>query len=231
VTEAPPRASRARILVVEDDESIQLGLRMNLENEGHEVAVAEDGELGLELIKTELWDLVILDIMLPKLNGYELLTTLRRLDIRTPVLVISARTADWDKVAGLDLGAEDYVTKPFSVPELMARVRASLRRNRGSTAVAFGDVSVDPTLREVSRAGAKVDLTATEYNVLWSLVRARGQPLSRAQIFNAVWGPEHHGTHRTIDNFMAQLRTKLEPDPTEPRYLITVRGVGYRLAI
>jgi two-component system, OmpR family, alkaline phosphatase synthesis response regulator PhoP len=224
-------SERARILVVEDDESIQLGLRMNLENEGHEVAVAEDGESGLERIKDELWDLVILDIMLPRLNGYELLGALRRLDIEVPILVLSARSADWDKVMGLDLGAEDYVTKPFSVPELLARVRALLRRNRTAGAVTFGDVLIDPTLREVRRAGAKVELTATEYNVLWALVRAKGRPLSRAQIFNAVWGPEHHGTHRTIDNFLAQLRTKLEHDPAEPRHLVTVRGVGYRLAL
>ncbi len=227
---APESNAQARILVVEDDASIQLGLRMNLENQGYEVVVAEDGEAGLALIRGERWDLVILDIMLPKLNGYELLTELRRLDIDVQVLVLSARTADWDKVMGLDLGAEDYVTKPFSVPELMARVRATLRRNRVPALVSFGDVTVDPNLREVSRAGEKIDLTATEYNVLWALVRARGAPLSRAQIFDAVWGPEHHGTHRTIDNFMAQLRSKLEADPTEPRHLVTVRGVGYRLA-
>jgi DNA-binding response OmpR family regulator len=220
-----------RILIVEDDESIKLGLRMNLENEGYEVATAEDGESGLCRISDELWDLVILDIMLPKLNGYELLTELRKREIDVPVLVLSARTTDWDKVMGLDMGAEDYVTKPFSVPELMARVRAALRRQLARGSVVFGDVAIDSALREVTRAGEKVDLTATEYNVLWALVRARGRPLSRSQIFNAVWGPSHHGTHRTIDNFVAQLRNKLEVDPAEPRHLVTVRGVGYRLAL
>jgi DNA-binding response OmpR family regulator len=219
----------AQILVVEDDPSILLGLRMNLEREGYGVAQAEDGETGLDMARGGDWDLIILDVMLPKLNGYQVLHQLRSSGIETPVLVLSAKTEEADKVMGLDLGAEDYVTKPFGVPELMARVRAALRRG-ARTVWGFGDVVIHPKTREVLRHGEPVDLTATEYDVLGALVRARGRILSRERIFEAVWGPGHHGTHRTIDNFIAQLRSKLEDDPAAPRHLLTVRGVGYRLA-
>lgn len=219
----------ARILVVEDDASIQLGLRMALGKEGYDVTTAEDGVSALELLASAGFDLVLLDVMLPRLNGYEVLRTLRREGLTVPVVVLSARSAEWDKVTGLDLGAEDYITKPFSVPELLARVRAALRRRMSPLALTYGDVSIDPERREVRREGELVELTATEFNVLWSLVQARGRPLSRAQIFEAVWGPQHHGTQRTIDNFVAQLRSKLEADATAPRHLLTVRGIGYRL--
>lgn len=218
-----------KILVIEDDPSILLGLRMALGKEGYEVTSAEDGLAGLELAESGRFDLVLLDVMLPRLNGYEVLRSLRRSGRTIPVVVLSARSGEWDKVTGLDLGAEDYITKPFSVPELLARVRAALRRRRHEALLAYGDWTIDPERREVCREGATVELTATEYNVLWELVRAQGRPLSRAQIFEAVWGPQHHGTHRTIDNFVAQLRNKLERDPAEPRHLVTVRGVGYRL--
>lgn len=218
-----------RILVVEDDPSIQLGLKMALGNEGYEVTLADDGVTGLEQIKSTAWDLVVLDVMLPRLNGYELLRELRALGLDVPVLVLSARSADWDKVTGLDLGAEDYLTKPFSVPELLARVRAVLRRRRVAEVSSFGAIEIDSQRREVRLNGAPVELTATEFSVLWALARARGEPLSRERIFRLVWGPEHHGTHRTIDNFIAQLRAKLEEDPSAPQRLVTVRGVGYRL--
>ncbi|MCC6526449.1 MAG: response regulator transcription factor [Polyangiaceae bacterium] len=221
---------RARILVVEDDPSILLGLRMNLEREGYEVHGAEDGSHGLELACSGGWDLVILDIMLPGLNGYEILSSLRGQSIKTPVLVLSARTAEVDKVMGLDLGAEDYITKPFSVGELLARVRVALRRHRTEPPTwRFGDVDVDPSTRVVRRGGAVVELTATEFKVLAALVRAGGRILTREQIFEAVWGARHHGTQRTIDNFVAQLRAKLD-DTDAPHHILTVRGVGYRLA-
>jgi two-component system alkaline phosphatase synthesis response regulator PhoP len=227
MTTPPP--GNARVLVIEDDPSIQLGLRMALGNEGYVVATAEDGTTGLELLRTDPWDLVILDVMLPKLNGYEVLRSLRAREIAVPVLMLSARSAEWDKVTGLDLGAEDYITKPFSIPELLARVRAALRRQRSAPQLVFGDIVVDPQRREVLRGGRPVELTVTEYNVLWALVRARGSALTRQQIFEAVWGVGHHGTHRTIDNFIGQLRAKLEADPSAPSHLVTVRGVGYRL--
>lgn len=232
----PDDQQGAQILVVEDDPSIQLGLRMNLEKEGYAVTVAEDGATGLDALRTGDFDLLILDVMLPRLNGYELLRSKLHEAIPTPVLVLSARTDAEDKVRGLDLGADDYITKPFSVPELLARVRAALRRRQnqhGSPPESnwrFGGVVVNPATREVTKGGEPVELTVTEFNVLSTLARNGGQALSRQEIFEAVWGKGHHGTHRTIDNFLAQLRSKLEDDPTQPRFLLTVRGVGYRLA-
>lgn len=223
----------SNILVVEDDPSIQLGLRMNLKREGYTVEVAEDGASGLEKLRSGRWDLCILDVMLPKLNGYEVLRTMELEGITTPVVVLSARTEEYDKIIGLDLGAEDYITKPFSLPELLARVRAALRR-KGAPKVAknwlFGEVLLDPVTRGVKKRGEDVELTATEFNVLATLARAQGRPLTRKQIYEAVWGEGHAGTHRTIDNFVAQLRGKLEDNPAAPTLLMTVRGVGYRLA-
>lgn len=220
------------ILVIEDDTSIALGLRINLESEGYEVLAAEDGDKGLSLARERGPDLVILDVMLPKRNGFEVLQTLRRQGYAMPIIVLSARTGEMDKVTGLELGAEDYVAKPFSLAELLARVRAALRRGaRAATKRAvyeFGDVRIDAAARTVMRAGAPLDLTATELDLLLCLVEARGVALSRDAIFARVWGPNHHGTPRTIDNFIQQLRAKLEPDPQRPRYVQTVRGVGYR---
>ncbi|MBW2457379.1 MAG: response regulator transcription factor [Deltaproteobacteria bacterium] len=223
----------ARILVIEDDESIQLGLKMSLEREGYEVGGAADGAVGLAKLRDRDWDLVILDIMLPQVNGYEVLGTMRTERISTPVMVLSARTVEDDKVTGLDLGAVDYVTKPFSVPELMARVRAALRRTAPTpqTRWSFGNVVVNLATREVHKSGNAVELTATEFNILSVLANAEGRALSRKQIFESVWGPDHHGTYRTIDNFVGQLRSKLEDNSSAPSFLLTVRGVGYRLSL
>jgi DNA-binding response OmpR family regulator len=221
------------ILVVEDDPSITMGLEMNLAAEGYRVIMAQDGEEGLTRAREPGIALVILDVMLPKLNGFELLRTLRREGRDVPVLMLSARGAEVDKVMGLELGAEDYVTKPFGVAELLARVRAVLRRDakgRGQTndLLRAGGLEINAATREVTREGRLVELTATEFDVLSCLVEARGRVLSREQIQAKVWGPGHHGTTRTVDNFLLQLRAKLEEDPANPRYLITVRGVGYR---
>lgn len=227
----------AKILLVEDDPSIVLGLRMNLEREGYDVELAEDGEVGLARAKGGEFDLVLLDVMLPRLNGYEVLDALRR-ERRDapPVLMLSARGAEMDKVMGLDLGADDYITKPFSVAELLARVRATLRRRQDDerqqgTRWHMGTVVVDPSRHEVLRQGMTVELTATEFEVLQLLKNAKGRVLSRQAIFDQLWGNSHHGSLRTIDNFISQLRAKLEDDPTTPRFLVTVRGVGYRLNI
>jgi DNA-binding response OmpR family regulator len=225
------KAGAGRVLVVEDDPSILLGLRLNLEKEGYEVGLAADGEVGLKRAREGAWDLIILDVMLPKLNGYELVCSLRAEHDHTPVLMLSARTSEVDKIMGLDVGADDYVTKPFGIGELLARVRAALRRGEqpGAPSWRFGSVVVDPDTREVRRAGAPVELTATEFNVLAALLRARGRILSREQIMDAVWDQAREATPRTVDNFIAQLRAKLEDDPAAPRHLLTVRGVGYRL--
>lgn len=223
-----------RVLVVEDDASIALGLRMNLENEGYEVVMAEDGERALDLVRTLDPDLVLLDVMLPRKNGLEVLHTLRGEGHVMPVIILSAKSGEMDKVAGLELGAEDYVAKPFSLAELLARVRAALRRAVPREAVVprqrvtFGDVEIDVSGRSVRRAGRPVEMTATEFDVLMCLVTERGRVLSREDIFRRVRGPNHHGTPRTVDNFIQQLRAKLEPDPQEPAFIQTVRGVGYR---
>jgi DNA-binding response OmpR family regulator len=227
-------APRRRVLVIEDDQSIALGLRINLESEGYDVLVAEDGEAGLTLAREKSPDLVILDVMLPKLNGFQVLQTVRREGLTMPIIVLSARTGEMEKVTGLELGAEDYVAKPFSLAELLARVRAALRRGPrptpdGARAIhVFGEVRLDVAARTVIRSGVPVEMTATELDVLLCLIEARGAALTREAIFSRVWGPNHHGTPRTIDNFMQQLRSKLEPDPQKPRHLLTVRGIGYR---
>lgn len=222
-----------RILLVEDDPSIVIGLRMNLEREGYHVELATDGQAGLERMRQGGLDLVLLDIMLPKLNGYEVLHALRQDADATPVLLLSARSSEMDKVMGLDLGADDYVHKPFSVAELLARVRAALRRGRdkipGESRWQMGDVEVDPDRHQVRKAEREVELTATEFEVLQLLKNAKGRVLSRQAIFEHIWGDSHRGTLRTIDNFISQLRSKLENDPAAPRHLVTVRGVGYRL--
>jgi DNA-binding response OmpR family regulator len=227
------------VLVVEDDASIALGLRINLEAEGYRVTMADDGERALELARASEPDLVILDVMLPRMNGLEVLQTLRREGMRMPIIILSARTGEMDKVTGLELGAEDYVAKPFSLAELLARVRAALRRAAPVAPIAapaptrsltFGDVNVDIEGRLVLRAGAVVEMTATEFDVLMCLLEGKGRALSREVIFQKVWGPNHHGTPRTIDNFIQQLRAKLEVDPQQPKFFQTVRGVGYRFA-
>ena len=222
--------SGSRILVIEDDSSISLGLKMNLQAEGYQVSLAEDGVVGLERARNG-WDLIILDVMLPRMNGFEVLRTLQAEKNKTPILLLTARNLEMDKVTGLELGAEDYVTKPFGLAELLARIRVILRRadgNGNSERWVFGDIELDRSTREARRDGTLVPLTATEFDVLTTLVGAQGRVLSRQQILDGVRGEAHFGTLRTVDNFVAQLRSKLESDPQNPRHLVTVRGVGYR---
>ncbi|MDW8250616.1 MAG: response regulator transcription factor, partial [Myxococcales bacterium] len=196
-------ASTRRILVIEDDESISMGLEMNLSAEGYEVQLATNGEEGFRLATLSPFDLIILDVMLPKLNGFEVLRRLRQARHFTPVMMLSARGAEMDKVMGLELGAEDYVTKPFGLAELLARIKAILRREdrlRSGVAeeIRFADITIYPSTREVLRGNVRVELTATEFDVLLCLIEARGAVLSREQIQAAVWGRNHHGTLRTI---------------------------------
>jgi DNA-binding response OmpR family regulator len=230
-----PQAPRT-VLVVEDDASIALGLRINLQGEGYRVLLAEDGEQGLEMARAESPDLIVLDVMLPKKNGLEVLQALRSEGRMMPIIILSARTGEMDKVTGLELGAEDYVAKPFSLAELLARVRAGLRRAPilreeppvTMTSHRFADVVVDVGARTVTRAGEPVEMTAREFDVLLCLIDNRNRAMARDEIFQRVWGPNHHGTPRTIDNFIQQLRAKLEIDPQEPTHFQTVRGIGYR---
>jgi two-component system alkaline phosphatase synthesis response regulator PhoP len=232
MSRSAPGGTAKTVLVVEDDTSIAMGLEMNLSAEGYRVLIAADGEAGLALARDAELDLLILDVMLPRLNGFELLRTLRSERRTVPIIMLSARGAEMDKVMGLELGAEDYITKPFSLAELLARVKAVLRRDAiarpGGASLRSGDLEIDVATREVRRRGAPVELTATEFDVLLCILEAGGRVLSREQIQAKVWGPTHHGTPRTIDNFILQLRAKLEENPANPRHIVTVRGVGYR---
>ena len=223
----------ARILVVEDEQPIRRGLVMNLRSEGYEVEEADCGEEGLRRALDAPPDLLVLDIMLPDLSGLDVLQSLREADVNVPVIILSARDRVLDKVEGLELGADDYMTKPFRLRELLARVRAHLRRAERASArrqlVRFGDVEVDRGARVLRRAGAEVTVTPKAYALLEHLIDAAGHARSREQLLTRVWGWDYEGTPRTVDNFVRSLRLAIEPDPDHPTYLVTVRGVGYRL--
>lgn len=217
------------ILVIEDDASIRKGLEINLGLEGFNVLAAADGSEGLLLAQTRAPDLVLLDLSLPKLDGLSVLRAMRKTDTDTPVLILSARGQEQSKVDGLSLGADDYITKPFGLAELLARVHAALRRSgRGADARTFGDVKVDLKARRVVRAGQPVELTSREFDLLRHFLLHPEVALSREQLMQAVWGLDYFGTTRTVDNFIVRLREKLEVDPQAPRHLETVRGLGYR---
>ena len=231
---APPAGNcpGGRILIIEDDASIRLGLEINLRAAGYQVSAASDGPSGLRLARSLAPDLIVLDLRLPNLHGFDLLAELRRDGFTAPVLILSALQSEEDKVAGLRLGGDDYVTKPFSVLELTARVEALLRRARpggqSRGVVRFGEVEIDLPARIVRRAGATVHLTPKELDLLEVLVRTPGRAHTRESLLERIWGRGYEGTERTVDNFMTNLRRKLEPVPGEPRYLVTVRGMGYR---
>ncbi|HEX5747109.1 MAG TPA: response regulator transcription factor [Archangium sp.] len=221
-----------RILVVEDDLAILTGLSMNLNFEGYEVLQAQDGRQGLARALDESPDLLVLDVMLPELNGFELLKELRQRGRDIPVVVLSAKGAEMDKILGLNLGADDYVVKPFGLQELLARIKAVLRRRYPAQGqpptVGFGDVQVDLSAKTVTRGGQPVELTAQEFKLLAHFLAHPGRTFSREELLSAAWGYGYEGSARTVDNFMRQLRLKLEPDPEEPRHFLTVRGLGYR---
>lgn len=222
-------SDKVKILVVEDDLSILTGLSMNLRFEGYEVLQAQDGRDGLKKAIDERPDLIVLDVMLPEVNGYEVLRDLRKRGHHTPVVMLSAKGQEQDKIAGLDLGADDYVAKPFGLQELLSRIKAVLRRRlRSAEIVSFGDVAVDLTNRSVSRAGQPVELTGQEFKLLAHFVTHVGRTFNRDELIAGAWGFDYEGTARTVDNFIRQLRLKLEPDADEPRYFVTVRGLGYR---
>lgn len=225
------------ILVVEDNVDLAFGLRTTLEIEGYAVAVAEDGRAGIARAREQPPDLIILDLMLPEMDGYTVLRELRRTGFEMPILILTARSEETDKVLGFDWGADDYVTKPFGTLELLARVRALLRRSQlgdqdaeSELAVeAFGDVEIDVTTHQVFRAGQPVPLTPKEYDLLLALVRRRGAVATRHELLREVWEYEADVMTRTVDMHVAELRRKLEPNPAKPRHILTVRKVGYRL--
>jgi DNA-binding response OmpR family regulator len=222
----------SRILVVEDDPAILRGLADNLRFESHEVLTATDGELACTLIREKHPELIILDLMLPRLSGYEVCRRMRSEGVTTPIVMLTARGEEADRVLGLDLGADDYVSKPFSVRELMARVRAVLRRAQGLShlhnVAAFVVVVVDFRRYEARRGGQPLDMTRKEFGILRLLVSREGEVVSRDELLNEVWGYEATPTTRTVDNHMASLRAKLEVMPSEPRHLLTIHGVGYK---
>jgi two-component system alkaline phosphatase synthesis response regulator PhoP len=221
--------SSQRILVVEDDLSILTGLSMNLKFEGYDVLQAQDGRTGLQRALDERPDLLVLDVMLPQMNGYEVIKELRQRGRDIPVVMLSARGMEHDKILGLDLGADDYVVKPFGLQELLARIKAVLRRQqRAGEVVAFGENEVDLVTKAVTRAGKAVDLTAQELRLLEYWVRHPDRIFSRNELLMGAWGFDYQGTARTVDNFVYQLRQKLEIDPDHPRHFLTVRGLGYR---
>ncbi len=220
-----------RILVVEDDLSILTGVSMNLKFEGYEVLQAQDGRTGLARALDERPDLLVLDVMLPELNGFEVLKELRQRGRDTPVVVLSAKGLETDKILGLNLGADDYVVKPFGLQELLARIKAVLRRRfppAGTPPVTFGDVKVDMTARTVTRAEQPVELTAQEFKLLAHFLTHPGRTFTREELLSAAWGYDYEGSARTVDNVMRQLRLKFEPDPESPRHFLTLRGLGYR---
>jgi DNA-binding response OmpR family regulator len=222
----PPRR---RVLIIEDDVSILSGLSINLKVEGYEVLQAQDGRTGLQRAVDDKPDLLVLDVMLPEMNGYEVLKELRRRRVDVPVVMLSARGQEPDKILGLDLGADDYVVKPFGLQELLARLKAVLRRRYPSgEVVAFGGSAVDLERKSVTRNGEAVELTAQEYRLLAHLVENEGRIFTREELLSGAWGMDYEGTARTVDNFIRQLRMKLEDKPEEPRHFVTVRGLGYR---
>jgi len=225
----------SRILVVEDDGAILRGLKDNLAAESYEVVAATDGAEGYRLSQESAPDLIILDLMLPKLSGYEICRKLRDEGNLVPILMLTARGDEADRVLGLDLGADDYVSKPFSVRELLARVRALLRRSEPHNArvdqLTFGDVVVDFPQFEARRKGQPVEMTPKEFGVLQYLAARAGRVARREELLEEVWGYENYPTTRTVDNHIASLRAKLEDDPAAPRHLLTVHGVGYKFVL
>jgi DNA-binding response OmpR family regulator len=224
-----------RILVIEDDPSILRGLQLNLTMEGYAVRSATDGETGLQLARSERFDLLLVDVMLPRLGGLELIRELRRDDPDLPVLILSAKGQESDKVAGLQLGADDYMVKPFSLKELLARIGALLRRRRVKgdagelrSVKRGGPVEIDLKARRATANGRPLELTTREFDLLLHFISHPDRVFSREQLMESVWGSRYFGTARTVDNFVARLRAHIDDDADAPRHLETVRGVGYR---
>lgn len=222
----------SRVLVIEDNRDLALGLQTNLEIEGHEVRVAGDGAEGLATATDWRPGLVILDLMMPRLDGFAVLERLRRFDAETPVLILTARAAEIDKVRGLRSGADDYLTKPFGLMELFARVEALLRRHPAAAATSgqyrFDTLEIDSVARRVRRSGVEVELAPKEYELLLELVRHAGEVVTRLHLLRRVWGHAAAVASRTVDTHVAELRRKLGDDPGAPRFIATIRKVGYR---
>jgi len=227
--------TRPRVLVVEDEAGLRLTLSDRLTSEGYAVETASDGEVGLASAATGAYDLIVLDVMLPRVNGFDVCRQVRQRGVATPILMLTARGQVVDKVVGLKLGADDYLTKPFETIELMARLEALLRRrpagpSPGGDTYRFGDVVVDVRRAEVTRGGRQVDLSAREFKLLRHFIEHRGATLSRDELLAEVWGYDEMPLTRTVDVHVAGLRQKLEANPKLPEYILTVHGLGYKFA-
>jgi len=219
-----------RILIVEDEPDIALGLCDDLTREGYEAEVVADGHRAIQRGSAEKWDLILLDVLLPGPDGFEVCRELRRRRVRTPIILLTAKTHEAEKVLGLEVGADDYVTKPFSPRELRARIKARLRRLDEAPAgiERFGDVEVDFDRAEVRRNGTPIDLTALELRLIKAFLARRGRVLTRAQLIDLAWEPGTNVSDRVVDTHILNLRKKIEPSPAEPRFIRGVRGIGYR---
>ncbi|HXG00766.1 MAG TPA: response regulator transcription factor [Bacteroidota bacterium] len=222
-----------KILVIEDDVTMQTGLKDNLEFEGYKVKVVGNGRDGLDELLNNSYDVVVLDVMLPHMSGFEVLKKARTAGVATPVIMLTARGEEVDRVVGLELGADDYVTKPFSLRELIARVKAVLRRNEGrvpaSATMKLDDVEIDFTTYNATKAGKPLSMTPKEFEVMKFLWDHRNRVVSRDQLLSNVWGYDTTVSTRTVDNFILKLRQKIEDDPAHPRHIITIHGTGYKL--
>ena len=220
------------ILIIEDDISILRGLKDNLSFEGYQVITATDGRVGLTQALERQVDLLLLDIMLPGMNGYEICRRLKKEKPDLPIMMITARGSEMDTVAGLDIGADDYISKPFSIPELLARVRAMLRRSSTEdveiNTYAFGDVSMDFKKYETKIRHKEVELSSKEYDIMKYFIEHVNEVVRRHDLLEKVWGFDITPTTRTVDNYILDLRKKLEPDPSNPRHILTIRGAGYK---
>jgi len=221
-----------KILVVEDEPDMLMGLQDNLQFEGYKVETASDGQAGLDKAVETRPDLIILDVMLPKMNGYEVCKQLRARGLHTPIIMLTAKSQEVDKVLGLELGADDYMTKPFSIRELLARIKAVLRRPRRTPekieSYRFGDVEADFRKCTAVKGGSEVDLSHYEAEILRVLISNKGEPISRNRLLDEVWGYQLFPTTRTIDNHIVKLRQKVEDDPHNPAHILTVHGMGYK---
>jgi len=221
-----------RILVVEDEPTIATGLRDDLELEGYGVEVVDDGDVAMRRVLEGDFDLIVLDIMLPGMDGFAICREARMKGIRTPIIMLTAKGQEVDKVVGLELGADDYVTKPFSPRELLARIKAVLRRGhveaKPAAKYVFADITIDLNRCEAMKNGRKIDLTATEFKLLRAFLERRGQALTIDQILQEVWGRDVFLTDRVVYTHVNNLRSKIERDPRNPRLLVSVRGIGYR---
>ena len=225
-----------RILVVEDEPSMRMGLQDNLEFDGYTVEVAEEGNTGLEKILSNRYDLILLDVMLPNLSGFDVCKTARQKGVSTPIILLTAKGEELDKVRGLELGADDYITKPFSLRELLARVKAVLRRthkdpgnSNGSNVLQIGNLEVDFAGYTAKQNGQPVKMSHKEFEILHYFWNHRNQTVSRDDLLDKVWGYDEQPTTRTVDNFILKLRQKIEQNPNDPKIILTVHGVGYKM--